>query len=165
MFYEFLQMIADSQIGTVVRENGLIFPWLEVLHVLGISAVIGSIAIVDLRLLGLASTTYPVSRLAKSMLPITWIGFGFAVVTGLLMFSSQPITYFDNFAFRMKMLTLLAAALNMAVFHLLTWRGLALWDRDAPVPGAAKIAGLLSILIWIAIVALGRWIGFTMDPF
>jgi len=81
------------------------------------------------------------------------------------MFSSQPATYFGNFAFRMKMLLLLAAGLNMAVFHLLTMRGISLWDRDAPVPLAAKAAGLTSMLIWVLIVAFGRWIGFTMSPF
>jgi hypothetical protein len=165
MFYEVLQWIGDTQIGTMVRESALLFPWLEVVHVIGVSTVVGSIAIVDLRLLGVASTTYPISRLTKSMLPLTWTGFALAVVSGLLMFSAKPVAYFENFAFQLKMLTLLAAGLNMAVFHLLTMRGLPLWDRDAPVPTAAKAAGLLSIIIWISILAFGRWIGFTMDPF
>jgi len=53
----------------------------------------------------------------------------------------------------------------MAVFHLLTARGMPLWDRDARVPLSAKVAGLISLLIWATIVALGRWIGFTMAPF
>jgi hypothetical protein len=132
---------------------------------MAITTVIGVIAIVDLRLLGLASTAYPVSRLTKSLLPLTWVGFAVAVASGLLLFSSQPITYFENFAFRMKMVMLVAAGLNMAVFHLLTMRGIALWDRDAPVPTSAKIAGLLSMLIWVMIVIFGRWIGFTMSPF
>ena len=165
MFYAFLQWINDTAIGTVIRENGVVFPWLEVLHVIAISTVFGSVAIVDLRLLGLASTTYPVSRLTRSMLPMTWIGFGFALVTGTLLFSSQPINYFENTAFRCKMLLLIAAGLNMAVFHLLTMRGLPLWDRDAPTPMAARVAGGLSILIWVLIVGFGRWIGFTLSPF
>ena len=157
--------IHDSAIGTVVRENGIIFPWLEVVHVMAISVVVGSIALVDLRLLGLASTTYPVSRLTKAVLPLTWISFAIALVSGALMFSSQPSNYFDNFAFRMKMLMLIAAGLNMAVFHMMTMRGISLWDRDAPVPASAKAAGIISMIIWVAIVALGRWIGFTMSPF
>jgi hypothetical protein len=165
MFYELLQSINDSAVGTLVRENGLLFPWLEVLHVLAISVVVGSIAIVDLRLIGAASTSYPISRLTKSMLPMTWIAFAFALLTGGLMFSSQPINYFENTAFRGKMLLLLAAGLNMAFFHLLTMRGIGLWDRDAPTPLAARIAGVMSILIWVLIVAFGRWIGFTLSPF
>ena len=165
MFAPFWQALHDSAVGTVIRENGLVFPWLEAVHVMAITTVVGSIAIVDLRLLGVASTSYPVSRLTRSLLPLTWIAFAFAFATGALMFTSQPQTYLDNLAFRMKMVMLLAAGLNMAVFHLLTLRGLPLWDRDAPVPAAAKAAGILSILIWITIVALGRWIGFTTSPF
>ena len=165
MIDQFLKAIADSAIATLVRENGVVFPWLEAVHVMAISVVVGTIAIVDLRLLGLASNSYAVSRLTRSMLPLTWTAFALAAATGLLMVSSQPERYLANFAFRMKMLMLLAAGLNMAVFHLLTSRGLALWDRDAPVPTAAKAAGIISMAIWVTIVALGRWIGFTMAPF
>ena len=160
-----LEAIGGSRIGLFMAENAAAFPWVETTHVIAISTVIGVIAIVDLRLIGLASTSYAVSRLTKSLLPLTWIGFTLALLSGLLLFSSQPVTYFNNFAFRMKMVLLIAAALNMAVFHLLTMRGIALWDRDAPVPTAAKMAGLISMIIWILIVICGRWIGFTMSPF
>ena len=160
-----LEAIGGSGIGLFMAENAAAFPWVETIHVIAISTVIGVIAIVDLRLIGLASTSYAISRLTKSLLPLTWIGFTLALLSGLLLFSSQPVTYFNNFAFRMKMVLLVAAALNMAVFHLLTMRGIALWDRDAPVPAAAKTAGLISMIIWVLIVICGRWIGFTMSPF
>ncbi|MEO9133181.1 MAG: hypothetical protein ABI240_18495, partial [Sphingomonas sp.] len=125
----------------------------------------GVIAMVDLRLLGLASQSYSVSRLTKALLPITWVAFACAVVTGLLLFSSQPATYYANFAFRMKMLLLLAAGFNMVLFHIFTMRGIALWDRDSAVPPAARVAGLLSLITWVLVVGCGRWIGFTMAPF
>lgn len=165
MIHSSLEALGASPMGTFMAENASAFPWVETIHVMAITTVIGVIAIVDLRLVGLASTAYPVSRLTKALLPLTWVGFAIAVVTGLLLFSSQPLTYYENFAFRMKMVLLIAAGLNMAVFHLLTMRGIALWDRDAPIPLSAKFAGLLSMLIWILIVIFGRWIGFTMSPF
>ena len=164
-FYDFLQSLNDSAVGTAIREGETLFPWLEVAHVVAVTTVFGSILVVDLRLLGIASTTYPISRLTKSMLPLTWVAFIGALVTGSLMFCSQPINYFDNFAFRAKMLLLVAAGLNMIVFHLLTMRGIALWDRDAPTPLSARLAGVSSILIWVLVVAFGRWIGFTLSPF
>ncbi len=99
------------------------------------------------------------------MLPLTWIAFAFAFVSGALLSSSQPAMYFANFAFRMKMVLLVAAGLDMAMFHLLTMRGISLWDANAPVPLSARAAGLLSLIIWAMIVAFGRWIGFTMNPF
>lgn len=165
MFYAFLDRMSQNPLSTAIRENGAIFPWIEAAHVMAISIVLGSIALIDLRLIGLASNAYPVSRLTRSILPLTWIGFALAALTGGLLFSSNPITYADNFAFRMKMVMLLAAGLNMAVFHLLTMRGIALWDADAKVPVAARMAGILSLAIWITITACGRWIGFTMAPF
>jgi hypothetical protein len=165
MIEQTLMWIHDSAIGTMVRENALVFPWLEVAHVIAITTVVGTIALVDLRLVGIASTSYPISRLTKALLPLTWTAFAFALLTGALMFTGQPDTYYINFAFRMKMVMLLAAGLNMAVFHLLTMRGISLWDKDAPVPAAAKVAGILSMIIWVIIVALGRWIGFTTSPF
>jgi hypothetical protein len=162
---DILEAIGASAIGTFMAESATAFPWVESVHVAAITTVIGVIAIVDLRLIGVASKSYSVSRLTKALLPLTWVGFALAVVTGLLLFASQPVTYFNNFAFRMKMVLLVAAGLNMVVFHLITMRGIALWDRDAPVPGAAKAAGVLSIIIWVLIVVCGRWIGFTSAPF
>ena len=160
-----LEAIGASPIGSFMAESSVAFPWVETAHVAAITTVIGVIAIVDLRLIGVASVSYSISRLTKALLPLTWAAFALAGVTGLLLFSSQPVTYFSNFAFRMKMILLVAAGLNMIVFHLVTMRGISLWDRDAPVPGAAKAAGIMSILIWVAIVVCGRWIGFTMSPF
>jgi len=165
MLHDMLQALNDTGLATAIRENGLLFPWLEVAHVMSISLVLGSIAIVDLRLVGIASTSYPVSRLTRALLPLTWTGFACAVLTGGLLFSSQPLNYFVNIAFRMKMVMLVAAGLNMAVFHLFTQRGGGAWDAEAPTPAAAKAAGILSILIWIMIAAFGRWIGFTLNPF
>jgi hypothetical protein len=160
-----LEAIGASGIGTFMAENPMAFPWVETVHVAAIATVIGVIAIVDLRLIGVAAMSYSISRLTKALLPLTWAGFALALITGLLLFSSQPVTYFNNFAFRMKMLLLFAAGMNMVVFHLVTMRGIALWDRDAPVPMAARVAGVFSILIWVLIVVCGRWIGFTMSPF
>lgn len=165
MFYGLLDQLGETYIGTLIRENGAIFPWIEAVHVMAITLVVGSILMVDLRLVGVASTTYPVSRLTRSLLPLTWVAFALALCSGLLLFSSQPTTYFDNFAFRMKMVMLMAAGLNMAVFHMLTARGMATWDGQAALPASARAAGVISILIWITIVACGRWIGFTMAPF
>jgi len=165
MFYSLLEQLGETQIGTLIRENGAIFPWIEAVHVMAITLVVGSIFVVDLRLVGVASTTYPVSRLTRSLLPLTWVAFALALCTGLLLFSSQPTTYFDNFAFRLKMVMLLAAGLNMALFHMLTARSMPMWDNAPALPMSARAAGLISILIWITIIACGRWIGFTMAPF
>jgi hypothetical protein len=76
------------------------------------------------------------------------------------MFTTSVHTYVGNAAFQWKAVALLAAGLNMALFQLLTARRIATWDLGKP-PRAARVAGLISLLLWAAVVLLGRWIGFT----
>jgi len=163
--YELLDAIGASPIGDYMAANPAAFPTVETVHVVAITTVIGLIAIVDLRLIGLASASYPITRLSRALLPATWIAFVLAVITGALLFSSQPVTYFENTAFRVKMALIIFAGLNMMVFHFLTMRSIAAWDREGGVPVTAKLAGLLSLVTWVLVVVFGRWIGFTMSPF
>jgi len=157
--------IESTTLAAYVRESSTVFPWLEVAHVIGLSLVLGTIAIVDLRLIGVAGTDYPVRRLMRTLLPITWVGFLLALVTGLLMFASQPVLYLATFAFQLKLALLLLAGANMAIFHLWTQRGIGAWNERGRPPLAARISGLLSLGVWIGVVFAGRFVGFTIDPF
>jgi hypothetical protein len=133
------------------------FPAIESLHVIAITLVVGSIMIVDLRLIGLASRQRDPRDLIRSILPITWGAFALAAVTGSLLFAANPISYVANFYFLGKIVLLAAAGFNMILFHLFAHRRL---DRaDAIVP---KVSGAVSLLLWVVIVAFGRWIGFTL---
>lgn len=157
----FIHGIETSGIGEWMRTSLLAMPWVNALHVLCVTLVFGSIIVVDLRLLGLLDRTRAVTRVAHEMLRWTWAAFAGAVITGGLYFAANATTYWFNTAFRFKLLAILLAGLNMAVFQLITWRGVAAWDRDAPTPRAARVAGALSILIWTTVIVLGRIIGFT----
>jgi hypothetical protein len=94
------------------------------------------------------------------MLPWTWTAFAVAALAGMMMFSSKALTYYGNIPFRLKMVCLLLAGINMLLFHWLGVRRLASWDHQRP-PWTAKIAGGASLVLWTTIVAAGRWIGFT----
>lgn len=156
-----VQSIYDSGIALWMRGSLKAMPIVEAAHVLAIAVVFGTILIVDLRLLGLAGTSRPYSVVAREMLGKTWTAFVCAVITGALMFAPNAITYFGNTAFRLKMLALLLAGLNMLVFQVLTARSMPAWDRSPRTPNAARTAAILSIGLWTAIIFLGRWIGFT----
>jgi hypothetical protein len=160
----FLTWLENVWLAAFVRESALAFPVIEIVHVISLALVVGSIAIVDLRLLGLASADRPVSQLCREVLPWTWGAFVLAVITGALMFASHANDYFANVAFQLKILLLLAAGANMLAFHFFTYRGVARWDGDARLPLAARIAGAVSLTCWIGVVFFGRWIGFTMMP-
>jgi hypothetical protein len=158
---EFCQWLYDTQLGVMVRESESLFPWAESVHVLAIAAVVGSISFVDLRLLALASRDRPVSALVREVLPITWIAFVVAVGSGVMLFASNALEYYNNPSFRIKIVLLMLAGMNMLVFHGLTYRGVGRWDSSPHTPLGAKIAGGTSLLLWIGVVAFGRWIGFT----
>jgi hypothetical protein len=158
---EFCQWLYDTPLANMVRESESLFPWAESVHVLAIAAVVGSISFVDLRLLGLASRDRPVSQLVNEVLPITWIAFVIALGSGVMLFASNALEYYNNPSFRIKMVLLMLAGMNMLVFHGLTYRGVGQWDLAPRPPLGAKIAGGTSLLLWIGVVAFGRWIGFT----
>jgi hypothetical protein len=155
-----LTRLQDLSLPTLIRESDWLFPTIETVHVFALVLVVGSIMTVDLRLLGFTNKERPFSQVASEMLPWTWTAFGIAALAGMLMFSSKALTYYSNIPFRLKMLCLLLAGINMAMFHWLGTRHLGDWDRGRP-PRAAKLAGGASLLLWTTIVAAGRWIGFT----
>ena len=162
MIEQFCQWLYDTPWAATIRSNELLFPWFESVHVLAITLVLGSIAVVDLRLLGITSRNRPVTKLIREVLPVTWIAFAVAAVTGGTLFASNAVEYFHNFPFRMKMLLMVLAGINMVLFHFVTHRGIGQWDEAARTPLSARVAGGLSITMWLAIVAFGRWIGFTI---
>lgn len=156
-----IQGIYDSGVAEWMRHSLKAMPFVEATHVLAIAVVFGSILVVDLRLLGLPNSRRPVTVVSHEMLRLTWSAFLIAVITGALMFAPNAITYFGNTAFRLKMLTLVAAGINMLIFQIFTARGIAGWDAAPRPPGAARVAATLSVLLWITVIFLGRWIGFT----
>jgi uncharacterized protein DUF6644 len=158
---ELFQRLYDSPWAVVIRENDVAFPWIECLHVLAISVVVGSISVVDLRLLGLAWRDRPVGALLRHILPITWIGFALAAASGFVLFASNAPTYARNPFLQLKMGLLVLAGVNMTAFHLWSRRNLPRWESAPLLPFRAKLAGAVSLLCWIGIVAAGRWIGFT----
>jgi hypothetical protein len=157
-----LHSLERTSLAEFIAESAWAFPTIETVHVLALALTIGTVLIVDLRLLGLASAKQPYRALHREVLPWTWLAFAATVASGCLMFITQAAKYYGNGAFRLKFLLLLFAGLNMLVFELIVSRNAADWDRGMPIPQLGKIAALFSIGFWISIVFFGRWVGFTM---
>ena len=149
-----LRALEATAFATAIRENESLFPWVESVHVLAITLVVGSIAIVDLRLMGLASRDRAASAVAAEVLPCVWAAFGVAALSGALLFSSNALSYAHNSYFQAKLAFLVLAGANMAVFHLFAGP-----EHDGR---GARIAGAISLVLWICVVACGRWTGFTL---
>ena len=159
-----LHALKDTGFATAIREDGSLFPWIESVHVLGVTLVIGTVGLIELRLLGLSSLGRPVSRVLKDMLPVTWVAFAISVVSGFLLFASNAPTYAYNTFFLAKAGLLLLAGLNAFGFHTVVERSIARWDTAARTPIPARLSGLFSLVMWVGIVICGRWVGFTLVP-
>jgi hypothetical protein len=157
------QGLEASPIGDFVATNEWAFPAIESIHVIAIVIVVGSIAVMDLRLVGLASRSTAVTRMSRDTLPWTWGAFVIAAITGALLFVSRATSYVVNPWFLGKLVLLVLAGVNMGVFHIVTWRSVGIWDANSPLPSGAKLAGIVSLLLWVLVIFFGRAIGFTLD--
>lgn len=157
----FLKALEISGLATRIRGSLWLFPLIESTHVIALTLVFGTIAVIDLRLLGVASTERSFKRMASDILKWTWAAFALAALTGSLMFITNARVYYHNFFFRIKMLLLVLTGLNMLVFELTAGRAIHRWDGARSAPPAGKVAAALSLAIWISIIFMGRMIGFT----
>lgn len=153
----FAEWLSQTPLSIALTDSENAFPAIESLHVIAITLVVGSIAIVDLRLLGLAARRRDASELIASILPITWSAFALGVATGILLFAANPIGYSANVYFLGKLVLLAIAGANMILFHVFAHRHLATEGALAP-----KLSGGVSLTLWVAIVTFGRLIGFTL---
>ncbi|MBO9601941.1 MAG: hypothetical protein J7496_05475 [Novosphingobium sp.] len=160
----FWQGLEASAFGDYVAESTWAFPTLESLHVMSFVTVLGSLLVVDLRILGIGWKDVRLTTLSHETLRITWIGFVCAAITGLMLFCSKATSYVINPYFKLKLVMLAFAGINMVVFQFVTWKSVAGWDLGK-VPTAAKVSATLSLLAWICVVFFGRAIGFTLSMF
>jgi hypothetical protein len=151
-----------AQPGSIALHESLYaYTWIETAHVLGITLFVGTIAMVDLRLLGLAFRRAPVSAMNARMLPWTVAGFVLMIVTGALLFYAIPVRSFHSLWFRAKVLLMGVAAINIFVFHARVERDRARWDGDATPPRGARIAAAISLAAWAGVIVTGRMIAYN----
>ncbi len=147
--HQFCQWLYSSGMGTAIRQSIWVFPIIETVHVLGIALLVGTVSILDLRLLGLILKREPVSAIAQQILPLTWAGFAVMFITGFLLFAAEAADCYGNMAFRIKMLLIPLAGLNALVFH-----------RNPVTRWRARMAGGFSMSLWIGIICAGRAIAY-----
>lgn len=158
-----LGALEASGVGRAMREWLWLYPSVEVVHIVGIGLLFGSIAVLDLRLLGL-SRSIPVRRLAAHVLPWTAGSFLLIMPSGLLMFTAHATEFIQSGVFVLKMLLILAGGLNAVLFHAITYRTADVWDseemRALPPPPSARLSAALSLVLWIAVIACGRLLAY-----
>jgi len=139
-------------IAATLRETGWLEPATRVTHLTGVTLLFGTISVVDLRLLGLWRRM-PVRRLSGRLLPWTAASFALIVPAGLVLFLTHAGELINSGVFALKMGLILAAGVNAGVFHAGAYRSAAAWDVGAMPPPAARLAGALSLALWLAVLA------------
>jgi len=158
----FLEWLQGWPLAVFIHKKPWAFTTTEIVHVFAISLVIGTIMIVDLRLLGIASTRRPFAELSRQVLPFTWAAFVVAVIAGLLLFISRATDYFGSPVYWVKMLLIVLAGINMMIFEFITVRDVQKWNLNPKPPPPARLAGGISITCWILVAVLGRLIAFNL---
>lgn len=154
--HHFCLWLNDTAPATALRESLWMFPIVETVHVLAITLLAGSIAILDLRLLGVLLRRERVTTVARQVLPVVWTGFGILTSSGILLFAAEAAKSYSNPAFRIKLVLLVFAGVNPLVYYRTVYRRIAEWDASPQTPFTARLAGGISITLWIAIIAAGR---------
>jgi hypothetical protein len=151
--------LEGSALGQAMRQWLYLYPAVETIHIAGIALLFGSIAVLDLRLLGF-SRSIPVKRLAAHVLPWTAGAFVLIVPSGFAMFVAHAAEFISSPVFALKMGLIFAAGINAALFHLGVFRRAQDWDVDAAPPLGARLAGAASLLLWISVIACGRLLAY-----
>ena len=148
--------IENTWIGEFMRAYWWAFPTAEALHFVGLSLLVGSLAIIDLRLLGFARNLSV--RAIHQLLLWTWVGFAINLITGLLFIFAQASFYYPNVAFRVKLVLILLAGANALWFQRTVQRELPNWSDDAEAPRQAKVIAGVSLGLWVSVIFFGRFI-------
>jgi hypothetical protein len=157
----FFQRWSESSWSTGLHESRYAYDLIESVHVWALCLFFGLAVMFDFRLLGWSMRDVPVSEVARRLLPWTVFGFIIMVISGALLFSAIPLRSYMNIFFRTKMLLLVLAGMNVWIFHSGVFRRVSSWDLAAKPPRPARVAGALSLMLWVCIVLSGRMIAYN----
>jgi hypothetical protein len=153
--------IEGTSLNQLVQNVFWIIPVVQTIHILSVSVVISSMAMLDLRLMGLAGTRHPISAAARRFMPWVWGALPILLITGTVLIIGEPGRSLGNWVFQLKMsLLLLAVALSLAFTYKLK-RDLKFREPSSAPRSTSRILGLLSLMLWIGIVVCGRWIAYV----
>lgn len=160
LVYNLAVILDDTSWSTLLHESYYMYNWVESTHVLFLMVSLGTLFVIDFRMLGLAFTNVPASQVASRL---TWpmiIGFTVMFATGILLFYAVPVRSTQSIWFRIKMVLLVCAAVNAWLFHKRMSESVATWDRESKAPSRIRQGALMSLAFWSVIVICGRFIAY-----
>jgi hypothetical protein len=154
--------LEETPVALLVRESTWGFAIVVAIHILGLTVSVGTLVWFDLRLLGVALRGYPVSALYRPLMPWTLAGFAIMFTSGAVLFAAFATAAYGSLYFRIKLAAIVLAGLNALFFHLVTERRIADWNEGVRPPLPARLAGLVSIVVWAVVILAGRMMSYTI---
>jgi hypothetical protein len=157
---QFAEWLSERPFSIGLHESFYLYNWIETTHVLTLMVSLGLLAVVDLRMLGLCLANVPASQVAARLDKPMLIGFTVMFITGVLLFIAIPVRTTQSLWFRLKMILLVAAALNAWLFRRHMIAGAKSWDLAPVPPRRTRIAAAVSLALWSGVVFAGRFIAY-----
>lgn len=154
-----LVWLETSAVAGTMRGSIWLYPIVEIVHIVGFVVLVGAAMMFDLRLLGV-SPALPASGMARHHLPWARAALLLVVPSGLAMFTAHATDFASSPAFRVKLILLAAAGLNALIFHRGVYRSVAGWEVQAPVPITARVAAVVSLVLWLGVISAGRLLAY-----
>ena len=161
LVHDFAAWLDTHAWSTALHESLWVYPLVESTHVLSLMLFVGMLAMVDLRLLGAAFRAMPVSELTSRLLPWAVAGFVVMVATGVLLFYAIPVRTAHSVWFRVKVVLLVAAAVNAWWFHRRVSRDRERWDGQQKPPVPVRVSAGVSLTLWAGVIVAGRMIAYN----
>lgn len=153
------EWLEASPLAVYIRRAHLLYPIIEIVHIVGFIFLTGTALLFDFRLLGI-SKRIPVIDLANHLLPWSRRSLILVIPSGLLLFMTQATELSQNRIFWTKLILIVLALTNAALFHLFTFKKVIDWNHLKPTPVSAKAAGVISIALWLGVITCGRFLAY-----
>ena len=155
---EYIQTFPSSE---AFRYSQYVYPAVLTSHLVGMCLFMGLVLMMDLRMMGVGNLQTPISQIQKRLFPWQTIGLILSSVTGLILFYGEPMRFYVNLFFWLKLAMMALASANLLYFHFRTYRSVGQWDTSLSPPWAVKTAGILSIVLWGGVLYSGRLIAYN----
>jgi uncharacterized membrane protein len=161
---EFFRWLNETAFSVYLRDSDYPFFIIETIHLLALGFSVGTILWVDLHLVGFSMRRERMSDVLSQFEQPAIVGFVVMFVSGFLLFLAEPLKAYITTAFRIKMVMLVFAGLNVLYFHSSVYPGVADWDGTVALPWRARVVGIVSMTLWLAIIICGRWTAYFSVP-
>jgi hypothetical protein len=158
--HHFCTWLEQTPLSQTIQSTAWIVPTVQTVHILAIAAVMSSVLMIDLRLIGILGHDQPLARVSARFRPVIWWTLPIMLATGMIMITGEPARSLESPVFQLKMALLAAAIITTLSYQIPLGKDPSFWDLSRGRRGSARIIAVLSLLLWAGIVFAGRWIAY-----